>query len=60
LAQFGQKTCRTPEDMKAWSQNLGHADMMTTFSSYGTLSRGQQAEVMEGLSSLRTFYPERK
>ena len=49
LAQLGQKICRTPEAMKAWSQNLGHADMMTTFSSYGTLSRGQQTEIMGAL-----------
>ena len=25
----------TPEQMKAWSQNLGHEDVMTTFRSYG-------------------------
>ncbi len=24
LVQFGETTCRTPEDFKAWSQNLGH------------------------------------
>jgi integrase len=50
LAQLGQKTCRTIEEMKAWSQNLGHEEVMTTFSSYGTLSRGQQQEIMAGLS----------
>jgi integrase len=50
LAQFGQKTCRTIEQMKAWSQNLGHEEVMTTFASYGTLSRGQQAEIMAALS----------
>jgi integrase len=37
LAQLGQKTCRDIETMKAWSQNLGHEDLMTTFTSYGTL-----------------------
>lgn len=51
LAQLGQKTCCTIEQMKAWSQNLGHEDVMTTFASYGTLSRSQQAEIMETLSS---------
>jgi integrase len=50
LAQLGQKICRTPEHMKAWSQNLGHTEMMTTFASYGTLSRDQQTEIMGGLS----------
>jgi hypothetical protein len=38
--------------MKAWSQNLGHSEMMTTFASYGMLSRGQQSEIMSGLSFL--------
>jgi integrase len=52
LAQLGQKVCRTPEAMKAWSQNLGHSEMMTTFASYGTLSRGQQTEIMGGLLGL--------
>ena len=27
----------TPEEMKAWSQNLGHADVLTTFTSYGNV-----------------------
>jgi integrase len=46
LAQLGQKKCRTMEAMKAWSQNLGHEELMTTFASYGTLSRSQQADIM--------------
>jgi integrase len=50
LAQLGQKTCRTIEDMKAWSQNLGHEDLSTTFASYGTLSRSQQAGIIGALS----------
>jgi integrase len=48
LAQLGQKQCRTIEAMKAWSQNLGHEELMTTFASYGTLSRTQQADIMGG------------
>jgi integrase len=27
----------TPEEMKAWSQNLGHSDVLTTFTSYGAV-----------------------
>jgi integrase/recombinase XerD len=45
LAQMGQKKCRTIEQMKAWSQNLGHEELMTTFASYGNLGRSQQAEL---------------
>jgi hypothetical protein len=26
LAQLGQKKCHTMEEMKAWSQNLGHEE----------------------------------
>jgi integrase len=52
LAQLGQKTCRDIETMKAWSQNLGHEDLMTTFTSYGTLSRSRQAGLMESCMSL--------
>jgi integrase len=50
LAQLGQKTCRDIEAMKAWSQNLGHEELMTTFTSYGTLSRNQQADIMASIS----------
>jgi len=34
LVQLRQKTCGSIEVMKAWSQNLGHSNMMTTFTSY--------------------------
>jgi integrase len=50
LAQLGQKQCRTIEAMKAWSQNLGHEELMTTIASYGTLSRTQQADIIRALS----------
>ena len=49
LTQLGQKTCGTIEAMKAWSQNLGHDGVITTFTSYGTLSRGQQENIMRSL-----------
>ena len=28
-------SCKTPEEYKAWSQNLGHEGVLTTFCSYG-------------------------
>lgn len=47
LAQLGQKLCASNiRGMKAWSQNLSHENLMTTFASYGTLSRSQQGEIM--------------
>lgn len=36
----------TPQEMKAWSQNLGHADVMTTFTSYGQLPTHRQGELI--------------
>jgi hypothetical protein len=31
LALLGGQCCRTPEEYKAWSQNLGHEQVLTTF-----------------------------
>ena len=35
LVRFGEEVCKTPEEFKAWSQNLGHEKVLTTFLSYG-------------------------
>ncbi len=51
LAQIGERTCRTPEDFKAWSQNLGHEHVLTTFTSYGAVSSHRQAEILGNLGS---------
>jgi len=50
LAQLGQRVCRMPEDFKAWSQNLGHEKVMTTFSSYGQVPDERQRDLMRGLA----------
>lgn len=49
LARLGQTICKTPEALKAWSQNLAHEDVLTTFASYGEVPGYRQAEIMEGL-----------
>lgn len=36
----------TPEEMKAWSQNLGHSDVLTTFTSYGTVPLHRQSQLI--------------
>jgi methylmalonyl-CoA mutase cobalamin-binding subunit len=41
--------CRTPEELKAWSQNLGHEDVMTTLRSYGEVPSSRQAEIIRNL-----------
>jgi integrase len=50
LAQLGEKLCRTPEQFKAWSQNLGHEKVLTTFSSYGEVAAGRQRDIIRELA----------
>ena len=46
LAQVGGRLCQTPEQFKAWSQNLGHEGVLTTLFAYGTVPAGRQREIM--------------
>lgn len=39
------------EAMKAWSQNLGHADVLTTFTSYGTIPGHRQGELIRAMGT---------
>jgi integrase len=43
----------SPEAMKAWSQNLGHADVLTTFTSYGGVPVHRQGELIQSLGTAR-------
>jgi len=49
LARLGQQRCETPEKFKAWSQNLGHEKMLTTFMSYGKVDRMRQREIVTSM-----------
>lgn len=49
LVQLGQRQCRTPEEFKAWSQNIGHRDVLTTFMSYGEVPAHRQGEILQKL-----------
>ena len=40
----------TPEEFKAWSQNLGHEKVLTTFLSYGEVAGRRQGEIIRGLA----------
>ncbi|MGQ0677391.1 MAG: tyrosine-type recombinase/integrase [Rhodospirillales bacterium] len=51
LAQMGERLCRTPEQFKAWSQNLGHEGVLTTLFAYGTVPEGRQREIMTSLAT---------
>lgn len=46
LAELARNHCRTPEEYKAWSQNLGHEDVLTTFRSYGSVAPGRQIDLL--------------
>lgn len=50
LGQLGERICRTPEEFKAWSQNLGHDSTLTTFNSYGNVAGHRQVEIMNRLA----------
>jgi integrase len=49
LARLGQELCRTPEEFKAWSQNLGHEQVLTTLTSYGQVDRRRQRDIIQAL-----------
>jgi integrase len=49
LARLGTELCCTPEEMKAWSQNLSHEDVMTTFNSYGIVLPERQVYLLKKL-----------
>jgi integrase len=51
LALLGGRVCKSPEEYKAWSQNLGHEHVLTTFTSYGDVGRNRQAEIIRALGS---------
>lgn len=50
LVLLGQQVCRTPEEFKSWSQNLGHEGVLTTFASYGEVALGRQGDLMRALA----------
>jgi integrase len=54
LVQFGEQVCKTPEEFKAWSQNLGHEKVLTTFTSYGAVASHRQATLIRGLGTRAT------
>jgi integrase len=53
LALLGGELCETSEQYKAWSQNLGHEHVLTTFTSYGNVSTYRQTEIIRAMADLR-------
>lgn len=53
LVQLGERICTTPEQFKAWSQNIGHERVLTTLTSYGKVPATRQAELIRGLGKAK-------
>jgi integrase len=51
IVRLGQEVCKTPEDFKSWSQNLGHENVLTTLTSYGKVGRQRQGEIIRNLAT---------
>ena len=49
LVKRAYELCRTPEEFKTWSQNLGHNNPLTTFTSYGHIEEFNQGEIIKRL-----------
>lgn len=47
--RLGLETCATWEEVKAWSQNLGHEKLDTSLVHYGKLDTSRQNTLMQGL-----------
>lgn len=57
IVRLGEQLCRTPEEFKAWSQNLGHEKVLTTFTNYGDVPRARQAELIGSLGKEKVADP---
>ena len=60
LAMLGERSCSTPEEFKAWSQNLRHEQVLTTLTSYGEVAPYRQAEMMRTLGARPAGTTDRK
>lgn len=49
LTQLAYRLRLPPEELKAWSQNLGHDSPLTTLNSYGYVTPQRQADILSGL-----------
>ncbi|GGH39919.1 Site-specific recombinase XerD [Cribrihabitans marinus] len=53
VVEYAYLTCRTPEEFKAFSQNLGHESVVTTLSSYGQIPLARQRELIRNAGKSR-------
>lgn len=50
LGLMANEHCKTPEQFKAWSMNLGHENIATTLSAYCPVSPSRQGELIRGMA----------
>jgi integrase len=48
LVALANEVCKTPEEFKAWSQNLGHDSVITTVSAYLPVFPSRQRDLIRG------------
>ena len=53
LVRLGLERCKSAEEFKAWSQNLGHEKPLTTFMNYGRVETERQGEIIRELGAAR-------
>lgn len=49
LARLGMQICGSAEEFKAWSQNMSHEEVLTTFRAYGQVQAEQQRALLAGM-----------
>ena len=50
LIRLAQRNCRSLEEFKAWSENIGHEDMLTSLRSYGQVPEQRRRALILGLT----------
>ena len=50
LIRLGERRCRNLEEFKAWSENIGHEDMLTSLRSYGQVPEQRRRALILGLT----------
>ncbi len=48
---MGEKLCANGAEAKAWSLNLGHENVTTSFASYGPMTSTERENIMGALAS---------
>lgn len=54
LVLLGEEVCKTVQELKAWSQNLGHEHMLTTLLNYGTVADHHQKQLIRSMADRKS------